>query len=100
MINIQSRQRKPETEVLQITSWLSWLPENNTVAFDPKEKVTLFAEVIRGRSPVLHADVTAIVERPQSGALRIPLHDNGMGVYSVPPPPNPQTTPVLIASLA
>ena len=69
--------------MLQIASWLSWLPDNNTITFDPKQKVTVFTEVIRGRAPVLNADVTAIIERPQSVPLKVPLYDNGVGKSSV-----------------
>ncbi|KAL8587151.1 hypothetical protein ACOMHN_026119 [Nucella lapillus] len=78
-VNVQSKSRTPETDVLQVRSWLSWLPENNTVSFDAKQKITLFAELVQGRSPVLNADIVAVIERPQSAPLRVGLHDNGMG---------------------
>ncbi|XP_076448467.1 calcium-activated chloride channel regulator 4-like [Babylonia areolata] len=78
-VNVQSKSRTPETKVLQVTSWLSWLPENNTVSYDKKQKITVFAELVQGRSPVLNADITAVLERPQSAKLNVPLRDNGMG---------------------
>ena len=83
VINVQSKSRKPDIQALQITSWLSWLPDNNTIPFDVKQKITVFAEVVRGRAPVLNADVTAIIERPESVPLKIPLYDNGMGTFCV-----------------
>ena len=69
-------------EALQIRSWLSWLPDNNTIAYDVRQKITVFAELVRGRSPVLNADVTAIIERPESAPQKIPLYDNGMGQFA------------------
>lgn len=79
IINVQSASRSDKGNVLQIASWLSYLPDNNTVAFDARQKITVFAELVRGRAPVLGADVTAIIERPQSLSLKVPLYDNGIG---------------------
>ncbi|KAL8565740.1 hypothetical protein ACOMHN_018657 [Nucella lapillus] len=79
VVNVQSKARSPEMDVVKVTSWLSWMPDNNTIAFDAKQKVSIFAELVRGRSPVLEADVFAIIERPKSGPLKVPLADNGVG---------------------
>lgn len=78
IISVQSKARNPGNDVIQITSWLG---DNNIITFDPAQKLGVFAEVIRGRAPVLNAKVTAIVERPQSLPSNIRLYDNGVGEY-------------------
>ena len=78
-LSVQSQVRKEGQELLQTTSWISYLPDNNSLSFDPKQKITLFAEVVRGRAPVLGANVVATLERPQSATIKVPLYDNGMG---------------------
>jgi hypothetical protein len=80
IVNVQSKSRTEDGDVVQISSWMSYLPENNTIKFDVRQKITVFAEVVRGRAPVLNADVLAIIERPQAAPLKIPLYDNGMGM--------------------
>nr|KAG5687427.1 hypothetical protein BaRGS_019826 [Batillaria attramentaria] len=76
VISVQSKPRQADGDVIQIASWL---PEDNSITFDPKQKLAVFAEVTKGRAPVLGADVIAVVERPQSASLTIPLYDSGMG---------------------
>ena len=78
MVNVQSHGRSANEEVLQLKSWISWSSRNNPLGEDVKAKV--FAELVRGRAPVLNADVIAIVERPQLPSIALPLHDNGVGM--------------------
>ncbi|PVD24285.1 hypothetical protein C0Q70_14756 [Pomacea canaliculata] len=76
VVTVQSRASKDGSDVIQV---LSWLPEEHNLDFAPDQKLAIYAEVTRGRSSVLNSQVVAIIERPQSGPLRIDLRDNGVG---------------------
>ncbi|XP_076469337.1 calcium-activated chloride channel regulator 1-like [Babylonia areolata] len=76
VVNLQSTARSSGLEVIRVRSWI---PDNTTIAFDPKQKVSIFAELIRGRSPVLGAEVVAVIERPKAAVLKVALYDNGVG---------------------
>lgn len=76
LVSVQSKPRDLGSDLVHVTSWL---PEETSIIFDPTQKLGVYAEVARGSAPVLGAEVVAIVERPQSVSLQIPLRDNGIG---------------------
>ncbi|XP_059152208.1 calcium-activated chloride channel regulator 3A-1-like [Physella acuta] len=75
-VHIQSKPRGVKQEILQINSWI---PQQGEVVFDPSQKFGIYAEVTRGKAPVLNAQVIASIERPQSSPTDILLLDNGVG---------------------
>ncbi|XP_035825896.1 calcium-activated chloride channel regulator 4A [Aplysia californica] len=75
-VSVQSKTRKKGIDVLQVTSWI---PEQGEVEFSPKQKFGVYAEVLRGKAPVLDAQVMASIERPQSSPVDLVLYDNGVG---------------------
>ena len=74
-VQVQSKQADPEHNVINFNSWVS----KDLVKYDPKGKFEIFAEVTRGRAPVLEADVISILERPGSTPKELFLRDDGSG---------------------
>ncbi|GFO43573.1 calcium-activated chloride channel regulator 4, 30 kda form [Plakobranchus ocellatus] len=75
-VNIQSKPSEKGADVLQVNSWI---PDQGEIWFNPKQKFGIYAEVVRGKAPVLGAEVIATIERPQSSPIDLHLHDNGVG---------------------
>ncbi|PVD24284.1 hypothetical protein C0Q70_14755 [Pomacea canaliculata] len=76
VVTVQSSASDGENGVIRV---VSWLPEENNLEFAPDRKIAIYAEVTRGQSSVLNSHVVAVIERPESGPLRIDLLDNGVG---------------------
>ncbi|CAL1532070.1 unnamed protein product [Lymnaea stagnalis] len=75
-VNIQSKSRVPGMDVLQINSWI---PQQGEIQFNTTQKFGIYAEVLKGKAPVLDAKVVASIERPQSTPVDLDLYDNGVG---------------------
>ncbi|XP_041350383.1 calcium-activated chloride channel regulator 4-like [Gigantopelta aegis] len=74
-VQVQSKQADVNRNVINFNSWVS----KDLIKYDPKGKFEIFAEVTRGRAPVLEADVISMLERPGSEPKKLFLKDDGAG---------------------
>ncbi|KAL3847270.1 hypothetical protein ACJMK2_018190 [Sinanodonta woodiana] len=66
---------KNEPQLVTVDSWLS----HTEVDYKKETDLKVFVFVKRGMFPVVHADIVAVLKRPDSTAVTLDLNDNGLG---------------------
>ncbi|KAK3586501.1 hypothetical protein CHS0354_033524 [Potamilus streckersoni] len=74
-VYVTSSPRGSNAEVVRVRSWLS----DTEIDFASASTIRLYADVEKGRSPVLNAKVSGMLIRGDGSAINLGLHDNGKG---------------------